>query len=160
MRTTTSRLFGLLVLMEISSICFAQQIMVRVIDARDGRPLGNRETSLYLIYEKGELTPARYEPTLLLKTNVHGEAHFNLPEPAPGHMQAWVGMGSEGHWLCWCSWVGPAKDVVEKGIVARAPWLKSPPSAKPVPGEIIFYARPQGIFERIVHFILEPLERE
>src|SRR5260370_42380616 len=91
-----------LMLAGLSSISFAQGITIRVIDEKNKRPLSNRETSLHFIYDKGEPTPAKYSSTVLLNTDVNGEAHFNLPEPAPLPFSAFVTLSRDEHWVCWC----------------------------------------------------------
>lgn len=119
-------------------------------------PLSNREASLQLLYDKGDPILAQYEHTLLLRTDEHGEAHFNLPDPAPEHFEAWVGIGSEEHWWCACRMLGATKDVVQKGVVGPQPRSLKPSSRTANPGEILFVARPWTLFDRIV----APLVRE
>ncbi len=143
----------------LASVCYAQLITIRVIDARDGHPLQKREASLRLLYGNDEKTPTKYEPTLLLETDLDGEAQFRLPEPAPQHLEAWVDITSEGHWWCICTLSVVTLDVVQKGVVGPR-WghrsEKPPASVKTVPGEILFLARPWTLLDRL----LAPLLRE
>ena len=137
----------------LGSFCSAQAITIRAIDARDGHPIQNRQASLHLLYGKDERTPAKYQPTLLLETDVNGEAQFRLPEPAPEHLEAWVGITSEEHWWCSCLLSVATREVVQKGIVGPepGPGRKGPPaSLKPVPGTIVFPARPWTMYERLL----------
>jgi hypothetical protein len=137
----------------LGSLCFAQLVTIRVIDARNGYPLQKRQASLRLLYGKNEKTPAKYEPTLLLETDDNGEAQFKLPEPAPEHLEAWVGITSEEHWWCGCLLSVLTQDVVQKGIGGSWPGpgsQKSPVSEKAVPGEILFLARPWTLFEKLL----------
>jgi hypothetical protein len=134
--------------------CYAQTVIVRVINANDGRPLKNQPVSLSLLYEKGETTPAKYDPNLNLQTGANGEVGFVLPNPAPAHMAAQVRLTSE-HWHCGCMVLAVTQDVTQKGIVDSAASAsesrRSPALAKAVPGEILFVARPLSFWERLLY---------
>jgi hypothetical protein len=145
-------------LLSVHSLCLAQRITIRLIDVRDGRPLPNRQVSLSLLYDKDERTPPKYEAALYSKTDSNGQAEFRLPEPAPAHLSAWADVTSSEHWWCICSALVATQDAIQKGYVAPqpGPWAqKKPGSAKAVPAEILFLARPWNLLERI----LAPLER-
>ena len=161
----TVKAFSLLSVVALSATSLAQEITIRVVNEKNGRPLSNRETSLNLIYEKDEPTPARYDSTMLANTDIVGEAHFHLPEPAPNHFGAYATLNQEEHWVCWCSQVVATTDVLQRGIVAAPPRVlrKSPRVRSDLttrPGEIVFHAYQQSWFERFWHTILAPLERE
>jgi hypothetical protein len=163
-----------LLLLCLSSRCIAQQITVRVIDARNGHPLQKRQISIKLFYCEGKMTPlglfyckgettppAQYDQTLRFETDVNGEARFQLSEPVPAHLTASVDI-TEEHWFCGCLLSVATQDVVQKGITGPKPgygWIGPHASVKPVPGEILVLARPWTPFERIWIPLLAPLER-
>lgn len=137
----------------VSPSCFAQEVVVRVVNATNGQPLGMQHVSVSLLYEKGEETPARYEAILNSETDAKGDAHFTLPEPAPRHISALVRLTSE-HWICGCGVVASTEDVIQKGIVGVLPTgesKKSTAALKAAPGEILIVARPLSFFERLLY---------
>lgn len=136
--------------------CFAQGVTVRVINAANGHPLQKQSVTVSLLYEKGERTPAKYDATLRLETDVNGEAHFRLPEP-PVHFSAQVRV-DWSHWKCGCGVLGSTDDLIRKGILGPVPTAKSENSAtlfKVVAGEILFVARPLSFFERLLYPFLK-----
>jgi hypothetical protein len=142
-------------LLSLGSSCFAQAMKIRVINAADGSPLPKQQVSVALLYEGGEKTPANYEPVLTGETDANGEARFPIPEPAPAHLSAHVRLTSE-HWRCGCMALAVTQDVLQKGIVESAANSKKSAPIKPTPGEILFVARPESFFERL----LGPLVKE
>jgi len=141
-----------LLLVGFTATCLAQQITIRVIDARNGHPLQKREVLLRLHYGKDEEKPAKYEPILRLSTDADGKAQFGLPEPAPEHLEAEVRISMNEHWWCWCVESVATGEVSQKGIVGSrpGPWgKKSSASVTPVPGEVLFLARPFNLLERM-----------
>jgi hypothetical protein len=137
----------------ITSVAFSQVIKIRVVDIKNERPLANRSIALTLLYDKGERTPDRYDGLLRAQTDSKGEAQFRLPEPAPTHLSAQVGLGSDEHWRCGCNVLFETQEAVEKGIVGPrpGPWSKKKvTSVKVVPAEIVILARPWTLFERIL----------
>ena len=157
-RTRHFRYLVWFLVMSVHSLCLAQRITIRLIDVSNGRPPPNRQVSLSLLYGKNERTPAKYEAALHSKTDSSGQSEFRLPEPEPAHLSIWADVTSSEHWWCVCSALVATRDVNEKGYVAPqpGPWAqKEPSSAKAVPGEILFLARPWNLLERI----LAPLER-
>jgi hypothetical protein len=140
-------------LLTLGPLCFGQVVTIRVINAADGHPLQKQQVSVSLLYEKGERTPPKYDANLSLETDVNGEAHFPLPEPAPTHLSAQVRLPSE-HWRCGCGVLAATEDVIQKGIVGPLPGAEPKKSAAPLkgtPGEILFVARPLSFFERLLY---------
>jgi hypothetical protein len=130
--------------------CLAQPLTIRVINANNGHPLQKQQVSVSLLYGKGEKPPAKYDASLRLETDVNGEAHFTLPEPAPVHLSAQVRL-DWGHWRCGCGVLAVTEDVIQKGIVESADPGKSPPPITARPGEILFVARPLSFLERLLY---------
>lgn len=141
----------------IGPLCLAQVVTVRVVNTADGHPLQNQHVSVSLLNESGEKLPANYEANASLETDVNGEAHFTLPQPAPRHLSVLVRLTSE-HWRCGCAVLAATGDVIQKGIVGPLPGGQSKKAAttlKAMPGEILFVARPLSFFERLLY----PLEK-
>ena len=129
----------------------AQTVTIRVINADDGRPLQKEPVSVSLLYDKGERIPAKYDTNLSLETDVNGEAHFTLPEPAPAHLSTQVHLTSE-HWHCGCGLLVATADLIQRGIVSPPPESKkSAVPAEAVPREILFVARPLSFLERLLY---------
>jgi hypothetical protein len=152
MGTAYFRYLACFLLLWVAPLCLAQPVTIRVINAVDGRPLQKQEVSVSLLYEKGERTPARYDTTLNLETDVNGEAHFRLPDPAPAHLSAQVHLTS-GHWRCRCGILAVTQHLIQKGAVEPPGGVskKSGVSVKAAPGEIVFVARPLSFFERLLY---------
>jgi hypothetical protein len=150
---TLFRYLACVLLLALAPSCLAQTVAIRVISANDARPLQKQHVSVSLLYVKGEATPAKYDANLTFETDVNGEVHFVLPEPAPTHMSAQVHLTSE-HWRCGCGIVVATDDLIQKGIVGPPPEGESRKSAAPVktvPGEILFVARPLSFLERLLY---------
>ena len=152
MNISCFRYLASFLLLWVEPSCVAQPLTIRVINAVDGRPLQKQKVSVSLLYEKGERTPPRYDTTLSLETDVNGEAHFRLPDPAPAHLSAQVHLPSE-HWRCGCGILAVIQDLIQKGAVELPGGVskKSAASVKAAPGEIVFVARPLSFFERILY---------
>jgi hypothetical protein len=153
MKTPYFRYLSWYLVLWLSPFCLAQGVTVRVIDATNGHPLQKQQISVSLLYDKGERTPAKYDATLSLETDINGEAQFTLPEPAPVRFAAQVRLTSE-HWHCGCTALVTTQDVIHKGIVAAEPGhtsKKSTVAAQVAPGEILFVARPLTFFERLLY---------
>jgi hypothetical protein len=140
-------------LLSLGSSCFAQAITVRIVST-DGKLPQKQQVTVSLLYGAGERTPANYERILNGETDANGEVRFQIPEPAPVHLSAWVRL-SPDHWHCGCVALAVTQDVFQKGIVQSAADKKSAP-IKAMPGQILFVARPDTFFERL----LGPLVRE
>jgi hypothetical protein len=133
----------------VTPLCFGQTIGIRVVNDKTGRPLPKQRISISLLYEKGEKTPAKYDAVLNIETDEKGESQFNLPEPAPAHLAAAVHLTSE-HWRCGCGVLVTTQDLIQKGILGP----RSPASGNPVkaePKEIMLFARPLTLFERLLY---------
>jgi hypothetical protein len=139
----------------VSSLCQAQTITVRIVNARNGHSLPKQKVTVALYYKGGESTPAKYDPQLHLETDADGVAQFTLPQPPPAHLWIGAGLPSE-YWHCDCATAALAntQDLIEKGIGGRGDSTSSKiPSAKP--GQVIFVARPYNLFERLVYPLMK-----
>jgi hypothetical protein len=149
-----SRYLALSFLLSLVPSCLAQTVTVRVVNANNSRPLRNQLVSLSLLYEKGEATPAKFDPNLNHQTDANGGARFVLPKPAPAHLAAQIRLTSE-YWHCVCMVLAVTQDVIDKGIVASAASAnesqRMPSLVKAVPGEILFVPRPLSFWERLLY---------
>jgi hypothetical protein len=133
----------------VTPLCFGQTIKIRVVNDKTGQPLPKQPISITLLYEKGEKTPAKYDAALNIETDEKGESQFNLPEPAPAHLAAQVHLTSE-HWFCGCSVLVTTQDLIQKGIAGPRP-VKSGNPVKAEPKEIMFFAHPFTLLERLLY---------
>jgi hypothetical protein len=150
---TFFRYLACVLLLALAPSCFAQAVTIRVINAVDGRPLQKQHASVSLLYDKGERTPANYEPNLSGETDANGEMQIRIPELAPAHFSVMVNLTLE-HWRCGCWVMGVTQDLIQKGIVGPQPSAKSGKSdaaIKAVPGEILILARPFSFLERLLY---------
>jgi hypothetical protein len=133
----------------VTPLYFGQTVRIRVVNDKTGHPLPKQPISITLLYEKGGKTPAKYDGALNIEIDEKGESQFNLPEPAPAHLAAEVHLTSE-HWHCGCSVLVTTQDLIQKGIVGPRSAESGNP-VKPEPKEIMFFARPFTLFERLFY---------
>jgi hypothetical protein len=132
--------------MLVAPSCLAQEITVLVMNADDGRPM--RKVSMTVSALRGE-TPLRSDgDSLSLKTDLNGEAHFTLPNPAPPHIIVNVDLPSS-RWDCLCLVTGFTKDVIQKGFVSKVGEMKISAPVKATPGQILVPARRMSFFQRL-----------
>jgi hypothetical protein len=143
----------LILVLLLCPVCFAQPVTVRVVSGKDGHPLPKQAVSVQFFYDK----PAKVSPSLDFETDSNGEAQFDLPEPAPVHLNVRITLPSE-HWHCACGFMGDTEMVVEKGVVQGTPDKTKTPVAAPKveAGHIVFVARPFTFVERLLY----PLVKE
>lgn len=155
---TAFRLLGCALVCLLGPSCLAQGLTVRVINANNGHPLPNESVTISLLYMKGERRPVKYNTLVTSKTDAEGEAHFTLPTPAPVSLAAQVYL-STPYWHCVpCLVLTTTEEVIQKGIVGPLPQVKSKKVAaaiKPVPGQILFVARPFSFLERLLYPLLK-----
>ena len=83
-------------------------------------------------------------PDVRLVTDANGEAHFDLPNPAPNHFYIHAELAGPV-WDCPCLVRVVTEDVLRKGLLIRnAEDERSPGKlqAQPTPGEILFRLKP------------------
>jgi hypothetical protein len=139
--------------------CAAQTVTVRLVNAENGRPLQKWAVSVSIPYDKtyDKLIPAKYNAILNLETDSNGEAHFKFPEPPPAHFAVQVRV-DWSRWDCACGVLGSTDELLREGIVGSVETGHAKKSAnrlKPVPGEVLFAARPLSFFERLLYPLLK-----
>jgi hypothetical protein len=147
------RYLTLLCLLSVGFTCSAQTATIRVVNADDGSPLQHQPVSVSLLYDKGQVPPAKYDANLNFQTDADGEVHFVLPAPAPEHISAQVRV-APSHWRCGCEVLVATEELIRDGVVGRSPAANGGKSAalvKAVPGEILFVARPLSFWERLLY---------
>jgi hypothetical protein len=148
-----------LLLICLGPLCMAQEVTVRIVNVANGRPVSKQGVSVAFLYdnEYHKETPTKRSKGVDLVTDLNGEAHFDLPEPAPVHFSAVVHM-DESRWHSG-GILGATTDLVQKGVVVGAVTKtdskKSAELFKAVPGEILFVARPLSFFERLFYPIMK-----
>jgi len=143
--------------------CSAQDIAVRLIDARNGRVFPSETVSLRFRVGEGANS---HQETLEAKTGLDGVARFRLPEPPPPTFIA-----SPNHlYVCsdlFCG-VNPYQEdtqqVVHDGCVSscsktghgcRCKFGKWVSQLRPTPGEVLLLVRPVTAWERFWWRFLE-----
>jgi len=130
-------------------MCFAQQLKVRVINEKNGQPLAKQAVTLQFLNEN----PPAASSALRRETDANGEARFELPKPAPEHLNVRVALTSE-HWHCGCWIMSDTAKVIQQGVMQPATSRKATASdapPKPEPGEITIAARPFTLGERLLY---------
>ena len=145
----------------LGNFCLAQPITVRLIDSKNGQGLAKQAVTVQFLYDN----PATAPSTVNIESNSNGEAQISLPEATPPHLAIKVSLTSE-HWYCNCWVMTETAKVLQTGIVQTAPAgmmhtatassANSSDVAKPKPGEVVFFARPFNLFERLLY----PLAKE
>ena len=139
----------------IGPLSFAQLITIRVINAKNGHPLPKRHIMVRLLHEKSGKGGLQYDALLQLKTDVHGEARFTLPEPAPTHFSALVRLSS--HWRCGCLALVATQEVIKKGLAKGQGSTGATIPVATEPGEISFAARRRPFFDWLLLTLFAPL---
>lgn len=139
------------------SMSFGQTLKVRLIDARNGRPLQNKKVVISYLYDKDQNSPGNLNDQLYLETNISGEAQFSLPMPAPSHLSVNVQLPSK-EWRCGCTILKSTEVLILNGFVGPAPDHSSTSHTFPwtvTPRLILFTARPTTFFEKLMYPILK-----
>jgi hypothetical protein len=120
-----------------ASFCQTRRILtVRVLDARNGKPLSH--VPLGLSWLKGPQLPT-------VETNDAGIAAFHLPDPLPGGRAR-----LSSFFIDMCSdWEVSIDQVSAKGIVGENNCGEAKFSGNPNPGELVIFARRLNVFQRI-----------
>jgi hypothetical protein len=125
----------------LATACVAQEVTVRVINAKNGQPLPNESVVVQFMGTQASSS------SMQLTTDAKGEAHFNIPDSQTEHLDVRVVLKS-GHWDCGC-WVMTDPKTVQQGIVAYTP-IKNHDMPVAKPNEIIVLARPLRFIERLL----------
>lgn len=145
-----------MVLSSATSICAAQNVTVRVVDATNLRPLQKQQVTVSFLYDTNAPVPKSYDRILRLETDSSGEARFGLPAPAPEHISVVVGLTFE-NWRCGCGVLAATQDVIHVGVEGALPGREQKTPALPTkaPGQILILARPLTFFERLLYPLLK-----
>jgi hypothetical protein len=145
----------------VNAVCFSQTVLISIVNVTNGRPVRNRPVYIAGISgkissdldERRKLLTKPATPELLLVTDANGEAHFELPNPAPAYFYVRAVL-SDAHWDCTCLVRVSTEEVVRKGFMTISPYAEHKPSAKsiqPKPGEVLFGLRPTPWWWRILY---------
>jgi hypothetical protein len=121
----------------------AQRVTVRVINGKNGQPLGKESVVVQFLGTEAAL------PATNLQTDTNGEAHFVVPDPAPKSVSVRVALKS-GQWRCGCALLADTKTVIEQGTLQTV-------TGRDVKGvdrkaaQIVFVARPLTFGERLLY---------
>ena len=132
----------------LSSLCPAQELTVRVLNAHNRAPLAKQTVTVQYLNER----PAGASSPLSLQTDSHGEVRFSVPSPLPATVDVKVALTSE-HWHCACWVMVEAGKVLREGVAQAAP-SKSGKAIKDItsqPGEVIIMARPFTFGETLLY---------
>lgn len=137
----------------LSSLCPAQELIVRVLNAKNRNPLAKQTVTVQYLYEK----PPSASSPVRLQTDNHGEARFPLPSSANVEVNVMVSLTSE-HWNCGCWVMAESAKVLQYGVVGPTPSVntKDAESFKPGPGEVVILASPFTRWQRLLY----PLVKE
>jgi hypothetical protein len=135
----------------------AQEVTVRIVNAANGQPLPKQAVSVSFLYDKkyDNEIPAKFDPVISLETDANGEARFKFPQPPPAHFSARVRM-DWSHWKCGCGLLGSTDELNHKGVAGpKVGKQQSSVDVRPVPGEILFVARPLSFLERMMYPLMK-----
>jgi len=120
-----------------ASFCQTEQVLtVRILDARNGKPL--KHVRLWLVWFKGPQLPN-------VQTNDAGIASFDPPDPLPRGRPS-----ISSPFIGFCSDSEISFDqVLIKGIAGRNDCGAAKFSGNPNPGELVIFARRLNVFQRI-----------
>jgi hypothetical protein len=137
----------LVVLLVGSTTCLAQTVTVRVLNAKDGRPLGKEKVVVWFV--EGKSTSAATN----LETDANGETHFLIPSPAPEHVDVAVYLDA-AHWSCDCYVSSGTRTLIEDGVVKALGNAKRANGFAREPGHVIVVGRPLTFLERLFYPLL------
>jgi hypothetical protein len=151
---------ALLLLPCVGTTCFGQTVTIRIVNVTNESPVKKQKVSVSGISGKEEtLEEARRKlvtkpttPDLLLVTDAHGEAQFELPKTAPAYFYVRAEV-SGPVWDCTCMVRVSTEDVVQKGFMVSPgdhEGSRSKPSIQPKAGEILFRLRPTPWWVRVL----------
>ena len=137
-------------------VCSAQDVAVRLVDARNGRVFASQPVSLQFIVGIGVNS---HQETLEAKTGADGVARFRLPEPPPSTFR----ISASDLYLCGDLFCGvypyqeDTQQVVHDGCVSRCSksrhgcrckFGKQASQLQPTPAEVVLSVRPVTAWER------------
>ena len=137
----------------LSSLCPAQELTVRVLNAKNRKPLAKETVTVQYLYKK----PPSASAPLRLQTDNHGEARFPLPNSETSELNVMASLTSE-HWNCGCWVMAESAKVMQYGVVGPTPTVntKNVEDFKSGPGEVVVLASPFTLWQRLLY----PLVKE
>jgi len=151
-RVATATIVSFLVaVFALSSVCLAQQISIRVVGTSDGRPLPGWKINVFF------LNPTEGKDAVKgsqhFETDAGGMAQFMLPQPNPEVLDVYTFPQTE-------SWY-PGNVKAETAVVLhRGIQSKAVAKVRVDPGQILILAQRITLWDKIIHTIFGPLERE
>jgi hypothetical protein len=137
----------------VSFACFGQTVTVRIVNARDGKPVAAQKILVSGIYGNGD-TPDEARRKLFAKhtspdatfvTDAQGRVRFDLPTAPPASFYVRAVLRPPV-WDCSCLVTVPTEELMHKGL-----WVGSHDDAsiQPQPGEILFRISPTALWVRV-----------
>jgi hypothetical protein len=93
-----------------------EEIRIRALDYKTGRPLKGHAITRWLSDGSGRIQPHKSEE-LMVSTNKDGTAVFQVKEPLP--LKVSVDTRSLRDWNCSATWELTTSDILEHGIVGQ-----------------------------------------
>jgi hypothetical protein len=137
----------------LSSVCFAQQITIRVVNSSDGRPLPGWKVEVFFVnHTQGK---DAVQGPHHLQTDANGMAQFTLPQPIPEVLDVYAFPQTEK----WYSGSVKADTaiVMQKGTQSKGTKIRG--SVRADPGQILILAKRVTLWDKWIRTILGPLER-
>ena len=145
------RILGAALLM--SSVCFAQQVNIRVVGSNDGQPLPGWKINVFF------LNPTQGKDAVKgsqhFQTDADGMARFTLPQPNPEVLNVYAFPQTEN----WYAGTVKAETavVLQRGIQSKG--VKTHGKVRVDPGQILILAQRITLWDKIIRTIFGPLER-
>jgi len=152
-------LFAPLLFSLVVTECAAHTVKIRLVNSTNGSPVTNLKIFVFGVSGKANAQPEDPQkfldkhaaPDVRLLTDANGEAHFDLPNPAPDHF--YVHAELEGPvWDCTCLVRVVTEEVLRKGLtISNSQEGLSPGkfSTQPEPGEIVLRLTPTPWWVRV-----------
>lgn len=147
----------LLFILLASTRCAAQDISVRLLDARNGRPYAHR----FVVLEfRRARTPVVEQisgfPPVKAETNNDGTASFHVPDGSPGFVEV---LPKDNLYLCSDLLPVELRVIITTGVVSHCDRASrchckvasSISTLAPTPTQFVLLARPRTLWERLVH---------
>ncbi len=125
----------------------AQTVKIRLVNSTNGSPVTNLKIFVFGVSGKANAQPENTQklldkhatPDVRLVTDGNGEAHLDLPNPAPDHFYVHAELAGPV-WDCTCLVRVVTEEVLRKGRTISNSQEGSPGnfSTQPEPGEIVF----------------------
>ena len=119
-------LFAPLLFSLIGTESAAQTVKIRLVNSTNGSPVTNLKSLVFGVSGKANVQPEDPQklldkhaaPDVRLVTDANGEAHFDLPNPAPNHFYIHAELAGPV-WDCPCLVRVVTEDVLRKGLLIR-----------------------------------------